>query len=74
MKSFGMNLHIKTGSAIKNYVLDPNSDVENDFFLNLIKNTKINLSSESAKTNEHKRSNNFEKYYFSRNALYKINL
>ena len=27
-----MNLHLKTGLGNKNYVLDPNSDVENDFF------------------------------------------
>ena len=28
-----MNLHLKTGLGNKNYVLDPNSDVENEFFL-----------------------------------------
>ena len=27
-----MNLHLKTGLGNKNYVLDPNSDVENEFF------------------------------------------
>ena len=29
---FGANRHIKTGLGIKNYVKDPNSDVENEFF------------------------------------------
>ena len=28
-----MNLHIKTGLGIKNYVLDPNSNVEYEIFL-----------------------------------------
>ena len=28
-----MNLHIKSGLGIKNYVLDPNSEVENENFL-----------------------------------------
>ena len=38
------------------------------------KNTKINFSSESVKTKEHKESNSCDKYYFSINAFYKINL
>ena len=65
-----MDLYIKTGSGIKNYVLDPKSDVENENFLTdflwqiWAKNTKIYFSSESVKTNEHKQSNNCEKYYF----------
>ncbi len=29
-----MNLHIKSGLGLKNYVLDPNSDVEDEHFLN----------------------------------------
>ena len=55
-----MNLHIKSGLGIKNYVLDPNSDVENENFLTdfswqiLAKNTKISLSSESVKIKEQK--------------------
>ena len=65
-----MNLHIKSGLGIKNYVLDPNSDVENENFLTDFswqiweKNTKINFSSESVKTKEHKESNSCEKYDF----------
>ena len=65
-----MNLHIKTGLGIKNYVLDPNSNVEYEIFLNdfswqiWAKNTKLNFSSESVKTKEHKESNSCEKYYF----------
>ena len=72
-----MNLHFKTGLGNKNYVLDPKSDVENEFFWPIFcgnfekKNTKINFSSESAKTKEHKESNSCEKYYFSLNAFYK---
>ena len=75
-----MNLHLKTGLGNKNYVLDPNSDVENEFFLTdflwqfWAKNTKINFSSESVKTKEHKESNSCDKYHFSINAFYKINL
>ena len=52
-----MNLHIKAGLGIKNYVLDPNSDVENENFLTdfsgqiRAKNTKI-MSSESVKIKE----------------------
>ena len=38
------------------------------------KNTKINFSSESVKTKEHKESNSCDKYHFSINAFYKINL
>ena len=75
-----MNLHLKTGLGNKNYVLDPNSDVENGFFWPIFlwqfwaKNTKINFSSESVKTKEHKESNSCDKYHFSINAFYKINL
>ena len=75
-----MNLHIKSGLGIKNYVLDPNSDVENENFLTdfswqiWAKNTKLNFSSESVKTKEHKESNSCDKYHFSINAFYKINL
>ena len=75
-----MNLHLKTGLGNKNYVLDPNSDVENEFFLTdflwqiWAKNTKINFSSESVKTKEHKESNSYDKYHYSINAFYKINL
>ena len=72
---WGMNLEIvrdeftyKTGLDIKNYVLDPNSDVDENIYIyiwffvaNLSKNTKINLSSESVKTKEHNESNNCEK-------------
>ena len=74
-----MNLHIRTGLGIKNYVLDPNSDVENEIFLTdfswqiWAKNTKIIFSSESVKTKEHKESNSCEKCYFSISAFYKIN-
>ena len=59
-------LHIKTGLGIKNYFLDPNSDVEDEnFFTDFswqiwAKNTKISLSSESVKTKEHKESNSCE--------------
>ena len=65
-----MNLHIKTGLGIKNNVLDPNSNVEYEIFLTdfswqiWAKNTKINFSSESVKTKEHKESNSCEEYYF----------
>ena len=75
-----MNLHIKSGLGIKNYVLDPNSDVENENFLTdflwqiWAKNTKINFSSESVKTKEHKESNSCDKYHFSINAFHKVNL
>ena len=75
-----MNLHIKTGLGIKNYVLDPYSDVEDEIFFywfflaNFSKNTKINFSSESVKIEKHKESNSCEKYYFSIYAFYKINL
>ena len=75
-----MNLHIKTGLGIKNHVLDLNSDVEDEIFLTdfswqiWAKNTKINFSSESVKTKEHKESNSCDKYHFSINAFYKINL
>ena len=74
-----MNLHLKTGLGNKNYVLDPNSDVENDFLTDFLwqfwaKNTKINFSSESVKTREHTESNSCDKYHFSINAFYKINL
>ena len=75
-----MNLHIKTGLGIKNYVLDPNSNVEYEFFLTdfswqiWAKNTKLNFSSESVKTKEHNESNSCKKYYFSTYAFYKINL
>ena len=54
-----MNLHMKTSKGIKNYVWDPNADVENEIFLtdslwqNRAKNTKINLSSESVKIKDH---------------------
>ena len=57
---FGMNLHIKTSLGIKNYFWDPNAVVENETFLTdflrqiRVKNTKINLSSESVKIKEHK--------------------
>ena len=74
-----MNLHIKTGLGIKNYVLDPNSNVEYEIFLTdfswqiWAKNTKLNFSSESVKTKEHKESNSCEKYYFLIDAFYKIN-
>ena len=74
-----MNLHIKTGLGIKNYVWDPNSDVENENFLTdfswqiRAKNTKIIFSSESVKTKEHKEGNSCEKCYFSISAFYKIN-
>ena len=74
-----MNLHIKTGLGIKNYVWDLNSDVENEIFLTdfswqiWAKNTKIIFSSESVKTKEHKESNSCEKCYFSISAFYKIN-
>ena len=74
-----MNLHIKTGLGIKNYVWDLNSDVENENFLTdfswqiWAKNTKIIFSSESVKTKEHKESNSCEKCYFSISAFYKIN-
>ena len=74
-----MNLHIKTGLGIKNYVWDLNSDVENENFLTdfswqiWAKNTKIIFSSESAKTKEHEESNSCEKCYFSISAFYKIN-
>ena len=50
-----MNLHIKSGLGIKNYVLDPDSDVENENLLTdfswqiWAKNTKINFSSEFVK-------------------------
>ena len=60
--------------------LDPNSDVENETcFTHFLwqfwaKNTKINFSSESVKTKEHKESNSCNKYLFSINAFYKINL
>ena len=72
-----MNLHLKTGLGNKNYVLDPNSDVENDFFLTdflwqfWAKNTKINFSSESVTTEEHQESYSC---YFSIYVFYKINL
>ena len=75
-----MNLHIKTGLGIKNYVLDPNSDVEDENFMTDFprqicpKNTKLNFSSESVKNKEHKESNSCEKSYFSIYAFYKINL
>ena len=74
-----MNLHIKSGLGIKNYVLDPNSNVEYEIFLTdfswqiWAKNTKLNFSSESVKTKEHKQSNSCEKYYFLIDAFYKIN-
>ena len=74
-----MNLHIKTGLGIKNYVLDPNSNVEYEIFLTdfswqlWAKNTKLNFTSESVKTKEHKESNSCEKYYFLIDAFYKIN-
>ena len=74
-----MNLHIKTGLGIKNYVWDLNSDVENENFLTdfswqiWAKTTKIILSSESVKTKVHKESNSCEKCYFSISAFYKIN-
>ena len=74
-----MNLHIKTGLGIKNYVLDPNSNVEYEIFLTdfswqiWAKNTKLNFSSESVKTKEHIESNSCEKYYFLINVFYKIN-
>ena len=74
-----MNLHIKTGLGIKNYVLDPNSNVEYEIFLTdfswqiWAKNTKLNFSSESVKTKEHKETNSCEKYYFLIDAFYKIN-
>ena len=63
----------------KNYVLDPNSDVENEIFVTdfswqiWAKNTKTNPSLESVKTKEHKESNSCEKYYFLIDAFYKIN-
>ena len=75
-----MNLHIKTGSGIKNYVLDPNSDVENENLWLIFgdkfeqKTQKSIFSSESVKTKENKESNSCEKYHFSINAFYKINL
>ena len=74
-----MNLHIKTGLGIKNYVLDPNSNVEYEIFLTdfswqiWAKNTKLNISSESVKTKEHIESNSCEKYYFLIDAFYEIN-
>ena len=74
-----MNLHIKTGLGIKNYVLDPNSNVEYEISLTEFswqiwaKNTKLNFSSESVKTKEHKESKSCEKYYFLIDAFYKIN-
>ena len=55
-----MNLHMKTSLGIKNYVWDPNADVENENFLTdfswqiRAKSTKINLSSESMKIKEQK--------------------
>ena len=55
-----MNSHIKTSLGIKNYVWDPDADVENENVLTdfsrqtRAKNTKINLSSESLKIKEHK--------------------
>ena len=54
-----MDSHIKTSQGIKNYVWDPNADVENEKFLSdfswqiRAKNTKINLSSESVKIKDH---------------------
>ena len=44
------------------------------FVANFSKIHKNQFFSESVKTNEHKQSNNCEKYYLSINALYKINL
>ena len=50
----------KKSYGIKNYVWDPNADVENENFLTdfswqiLAKNTKISLSSESVKIKEQK--------------------
>ena len=38
------------------------------------KNTKLNFTSESVKTKEHKESNSCEKYYFLIDAFYKINV
>ena len=58
--------------------MDPNSDVEDEKFWPLFrgkfeqKNIKLNFSSESVKTKEHKESNSCEEYDFSLNAFSKI--
>ena len=43
------------------------------FVANLCKNTKINFTSESLKTKEHKESNSYEKCDFPIDPFYKIN-
>ena len=70
---------MKTGLAIKNHVWDLTWCWKWTFFdwfflANLSKNAKNNFSSESVKTKEHKESNSCDKYHFSINAFYKINL
>ena len=75
-----MSLHIKTGLGIKNYVLDPNWDVENekfwtDFCDKFEQQTQkpIFLQNQWNLKNI-KKSNSCENYHLSINAFYKINL